>query len=103
MPRHKIQDSSKSSKVQLRLRPEEKAILRRAAALRQTTVSQFMLEYAFQAAQQVLADQLYFTLPSDRWQAFCDALDAPPRDIPALRRLLSKPSVFDGSRFRAAR
>jgi hypothetical protein len=37
-----------------------------------------------------------FTLPPDRWQMFCDALDAPPREIPALRKLLTEASLFDG-------
>lgn len=44
------------------------------------------------------ADQAHFTLPPDRWQAFCEALDAPPRDIPALRQLLTEGSLFDDRR-----
>ena len=44
------------------------------------------------------ADQAHFALPPDRWQAFCEALDAPPRDIPALRKLLTEGSVFDDRR-----
>ena len=40
-------------------------------------------------------DQSHYTLPPDRWQAFCDALDAPPRDLPALRKLLTEASLFD--------
>jgi predicted DNA-binding antitoxin AbrB/MazE fold protein len=43
------------------------------------------------------ADQVQFILPQDRWQAFCDALDAPPKEIPALRKLLTEPSLFDGN------
>jgi uncharacterized protein (DUF1778 family) len=86
----------KTTKLQLRLRPAEKAILTRAAELRQTTLSKFMLENAYHAAQQVLADQVHFTLPADRWKAFCQALDAPPRTIPALQQLFSTRSVFDG-------
>jgi predicted DNA-binding antitoxin AbrB/MazE fold protein len=43
------------------------------------------------------ADELHFALPPDRWQAFCDALDAPPKDIPALRKLLTEASYFDGN------
>ncbi len=89
-------DSLKATKVQLRLRPAEKAIIARAAELRQTTLSKFMLENAYQAAQQVLADQVQFSLPAGRWKAFCQALDAPPRKIPALEQLLTEPSVFDG-------
>jgi predicted DNA-binding antitoxin AbrB/MazE fold protein len=40
-------------------------------------------------------DQVMFRLPPDRWQAFCDALDAAPKEIPALRRLLTEASLFD--------
>ena len=43
---------------------------------------------------EVLADQVHFSLSPERWDAFCAALDAPPKVIPALRRLLKKPSVF---------
>ena len=40
---------------------------------------------------------VHFTLPADRWQAFCDALDAPPKDLPALKKLLTEASRFDGN------
>jgi uncharacterized protein (DUF1778 family) len=40
-------------------------------------------------------DAAHFVLPPERWQAFCDALDAPPRDVPALRKLLTGASLFD--------
>jgi uncharacterized protein (DUF1778 family) len=86
----------KVSKVQLRLRPDQKAVIARAAELCQTTLSNFMLEHAYEAAQQVLADQVHFVLPAERWEAFCEALDAPPRVIPALQELFMKESVFNG-------
>jgi hypothetical protein len=41
-----------------------------------------------------LADQVHYTLPPPRWEAFCRALDAPPRELPALRRLLTERSVL---------
>lgn len=44
------------------------------------------------------ADHAHFALPPDRWQAFCEALDAPPKDIPALRKLLTEGSLFDDRR-----
>jgi uncharacterized protein (DUF1778 family) len=96
MPKHKPQASLKTTTVQLRLRPAEKAVISRAAALGRTTVSKFMLEHAYEAAQQVLADQASFPLPLERWKAFCQALDAPPRAIPALQQLLTERGVFDG-------
>lgn len=97
MPKQQPKAPRKATKVQLRLQPAEKVVIARAAALRQTTLSKFMLENAYQAAQQVLADQVHFTLPPERWKVFCQALDSPPRKIPALRQLLTEKSVFDGA------
>ena len=91
----KAPSSLKATKVQLRLRPDQKAVLARAAELRQTSLSNFMLEHAYEAAQQVLAEQADVTMPPKEWEAFRKALDAPPRPIPALRKLLTEASVFD--------
>jgi uncharacterized protein (DUF1778 family) len=81
----------KGSKVELRLRPAQKELIARAAQVKQTTLTRFMVEQAYSAAQQVLADWADFSLSAERWEAFCAALDAPPRDIPALRALLTRP------------
>ncbi len=43
-------------------------------------------------------EQVQFHLSSDQWKAFCNALDAPPRDITSLRKLLTEPSVVDEQR-----
>ena len=73
----------KETKVQLRMRPLQKDVIARAAVLKQTTVTSFMVEHAFNAAQQILADQTHFYLPAEKWDEFCAALDAPPKDLPA--------------------
>jgi uncharacterized protein (DUF1778 family) len=92
----KATSALKATKVQLRLRPAQKAVLARAAQLRNTSLSNFMLEHACEAAQQVLAEQVDIVMPPAEWDAFCKALDAPPRSIPALKKLLTEASVFDG-------
>ena len=97
MRKTKSKPSVKASKVQLRLRPDQKAVLARAAQLRQTSLSNFMLEHAFEAAQQVLAEQVDIVMPPAEWEAFCKALDAPPRSIPSIKKLLTEASVFDGN------
>jgi uncharacterized protein (DUF1778 family) len=94
--------SVKATKIQLRLRPAQKALLARAAELRRTSLSSFMLEHACAAAQQVLAEQVDIVMSPQDWDAFCKALDAPPRDLPALRKLLTKANIFDGQRESAA-
>ena len=93
--RSKTLPVTKDSKLQIRLRPSQKQLIARAARIRKTTVSVFLLDNACIAAEQVLADQAQFALPPDRWEAFCEALDAPPRKLPSLRKLLTEPGVFD--------
>lgn len=41
--------------------------------------------------------QVHFALGPDLWQAFCDALDAPPKVLPRLKKLLTEASRFDGN------
>ena len=86
----------KESKVQLRLRPSQKEVIAQAARLKQTTLTGFVVEHAVSAAQQVLADQVHFELSPERWEAFCSALDRPPKEIPALRKLLTEKSAVHG-------
>jgi uncharacterized protein (DUF1778 family) len=66
----------KETKVQLRMRPLQKDVIARAAAIKQTTVTSFMLEHAFQA---------HFYLSPEKWDEFYAALDAPPRDSSPVR------------------
>jgi len=42
------------------------------------------------------AGRTHFALPTEQWPAFCEALDLPPRVIPALQRLFADKGVFDG-------
>ena len=87
--------AKRECKVQLRMRALHRDVIGRAAELKQTTLTNFMVEQAFQAAQQILADQAHFYLSPEKWDEFCAALDAPPQDLPELRKLLTEPSVFD--------
>jgi uncharacterized protein (DUF1778 family) len=89
------QSALKESKVQLRLRPAQKELISRAAQVKHTTFTNFMVENALNAAEQVLADQVHFELSQARWEEFCSALDAPPKEISALRKLLTEKSIFD--------
>lgn len=89
------ESSLKETKVQLRMRPLQKDVIARAAELKQTTITNFMVEQAFSAAQQILANQTHFYLSPEKWDDFCAALDAPPRKKPRLKRLLTEPGVFD--------
>lgn len=87
--------STRTAKLDLRLTPEAKRTLQTAADTAGRTVSEFVLESALSRAEETLADRTRFGLSADRWKAFLEALDASPRDLPRLNRLLREPSVFE--------
>lgn len=84
----------KDLRVNIRATPAQKALIERAAEAKRTTLSAFMLDRACEAAEQILAEQRHFELAPRQWAAFCAAMDAPPKSIPALKALLQKQSVF---------
>lgn len=87
---------AKPARLNIRVSEHEKEMLTQAAKASNTTVSQFVLQKAVAEAQAVLAGQTRFRLTDEKWLEFCAALDAPPKDIPALRKLLTERGVFDG-------
>ncbi len=87
--------TQKALRFSIRASATQKRVIAEAARIKETTISDFVLEQSLTAAQHVIADQVQFTLPKKQWKEFCDALDEPPKPIPALRRLLTKPGLFD--------
>lgn len=87
----------KQDKFNLRWTAQQEQTIRRAAELKQKSVSAFILDQAYEAAQQVLHEQnqYHFNLSEQQWNEFCAALDAPPKRIPALHKLMNTPSVFE--------
>jgi uncharacterized protein (DUF1778 family) len=88
--------TTRSEKLDLRLTPEAKRTLNIAASAAGRSVSDFVLESALSRAEETLADRQHFGLDAKRWEAFMAALEAPPREIPQLERLMREPSVFEG-------
>jgi uncharacterized protein (DUF1778 family) len=88
--------AARTTKLDLRLSPEAKQKLQAAALASRRSVSEFVLDSALVRAEETLADRTRFGLDAERWDAFLEALDAPPRDLPRLARLLREPSVFEG-------
>ncbi len=86
----------KNQRLQLRLTDRQKEIITRAASVKQTTMTNFILDSSYEAAIEVLTKQTMFSLNDSQWNQFCEALSAPPKSIPALKKLLTEKSVFDG-------
>lgn len=90
--------STRSEKLDLRLTREAKRALQAAAAVAHRSMSEFVLESALSRADEALADRRMFGLGATQWKAFMEALDAPPRPLPRLERLLNEPGFFDAGR-----
>ena len=86
---------ARSEKLDLRLTPSAKALLQEAAAASSRSVSEFVLESALTRAEETLPDRRRFGLDAERWSAFQAALDAPPRALPRLERLMADRGPFD--------
>jgi uncharacterized protein (DUF1778 family) len=86
--------STRAERIEIRAAAEIKSSLEQAAALQNQSLSSFMLDASRDAAARVLGDQTRFALTEPQMKALHKALDAPARKIPALKKLLAKPSVF---------
>ena len=87
--------ATRSEKLDLRLTRDAKRALQAAAAVSRRSVSEFVLESALARADEALADRRTFGLNAAQWKAFLAELDAPPRSLPRLERLLKEPGFFD--------
>lgn len=85
----------REERLNIRTTTERKEPIVRAAEREGKSVSDFILENALSAAEAIVIDHAYYSVDKRRWNAFCSILDAPPRKIPALRKLLTEQGVFD--------
>ena len=87
--------TTRTEKLDLRLTPEAKRRLFAAAEASHRSVSDFVLQSALERAEEALADRWVFHLDAKRWAAFQAALDAPPKVIPQLKRLLERKAPWE--------
>ena len=90
-----VDTEAKSERIDIRTTPSVKRVLQDAAAAKNKTVTEFMLDVALTEAAELRANQRLFTFDNEQWQAFAVALDAPTRPRPRLEALLREPGVFD--------
>jgi uncharacterized protein (DUF1778 family) len=81
-------------RLALRLTADADDLIRSAASIEGTTVTDFTTTAAVAKARETLSDQLRVTLTPTAWDAFTAALDEPAA-TPRLDRLLAEPSVFE--------
>ena len=89
---------TRDEKLEMRLTPSAKQILKTAASAMHRSVSEFVLESALARAEETLPDRHRFGLNKTQWEAFHKALASPPRPSRRLAKLLKEPSVFERGR-----
>lgn len=85
----------RDDRLEFRLPPKAKSMLKRAADIEQKSLSAFLLDKGLEAAAETLAERREFRLSAKQYDAFVAALDAPVKPRPRLERLITKPSVLE--------
>jgi uncharacterized protein (DUF1778 family) len=79
----------RNTEIRLRATAEQCGLIDRASKVLGKSAPEFILEAACERAQAVVVDQVVFRLDEGRFLQFAALLDAPPKQNPALDRLLS--------------
>jgi uncharacterized protein (DUF1778 family) len=85
----------RDDRLEVRLTPKAKSMLKKAADVEDKTVSAFVLDKSLEAAAETLADRREFRLSAKQYDAFVAALDAPWKSRPRLETLLKTESVLE--------
>lgn len=87
--------TARSARFGLRATPQQEAVLRRAAEAAHKSMTDFILDSACQAAEQVLLDQRLFMVSGSQSQALLELLDRPAQDNPGLKDLFSRAAPWE--------
>ncbi|WP_211260283.1 DUF1778 domain-containing protein [Xenophilus azovorans] len=82
--------TTRSSRLGLRATPQQEAVLRRAAEASNKSMTDFILDSAYQAAEQILLDQRLFLASASQSQALLSLLDRPAHGNAGLKDLFSR-------------
>lgn len=85
----------KRDTLSIRVRPEVRRLIDRAAELTGKNRTEFVLDAARHAAEDALLDRTVFTVSPRSYAAFLKRLDAPPGSNERLRRTMRTPAPWD--------
>jgi uncharacterized protein (DUF1778 family) len=90
-----MHSTQKAEQLNIRASSAQKAKLAEAARLQNMNVSQFVLNKSLDAAEEVIADQRLIRVSKAEYDWLVAKLEEPSRDVPELRELFSRPTVFE--------
>ncbi|ETW24147.1 hypothetical protein MGAST_10225 [Mycobacterium gastri 'Wayne'] len=86
--------SRKTERFAVRLTPEQDALIRRAAEVEGTDLTNFTVTATLAHARDVLADRRLFLLDDAAWSEFLAVLDRPVSHKPHLEELFAERAIF---------
>ena len=81
--------------LNIRIKPEERGLIDRAAQARGQNRTDFILDAARRAAEEALLDRTLITVSEDAYRKFLARLDAPPKPNARLRKTMSTPARWE--------
>jgi uncharacterized protein (DUF1778 family) len=85
----------KRDTLNIRIKPEERDLIDRAAHTRGKNRTDFILDAARRAAEDALLDRTVFTVNPEAYAAFLARLDAPAQPNERLRQTMQTPAPWD--------
>jgi len=82
--------SSRRNRLEVRVTPEQDALIRQAADLEDTTVTAFVLDTVTTRAKRVVKQHQDLVLSNDTFDRFIAELDKPAKPVPELVKLFKK-------------
>lgn len=86
---------SKRETLNIRIRPDLRNLIDRAATAQGKTRTDFVLEAARLAAEEALVDQTLIRVQPDAYAAFLERLERPPQPNERLRATMRTPTPWD--------
>ncbi len=86
--------TARTARLGLRATPEQETVLRRAADVAHKSLTDFILDAAYQAAEQTLLEQRLFMVSGSQYQALLEMLDRPESDNSGLAGLFLRRPVW---------
>lgn len=85
----------KRETLNLRIKPEERSLIDRAAKVRGKNRTDFVLDAARMAAEEALLEQTIIAVSPKAYAAFVARLDLPPQPNERLRKMLQTVAPWD--------
>lgn len=86
--------TARDARIEFRATSAQKEAIEAAAAIEGRSVADFSLNLLVEHAETVIQRDRQLQVSARQFDAFAAILDQPARDIPALRKLLSRETVF---------